>query len=1008
MESSTAAPQGDAGSLPATFPLVGRTQELATLEALIDDRDRSVPAVLLCGEGGSGKSRLAAEVAQRAEQRGLRVARGRAYPVERGVPFALLADAFLPILRDIEPETLTVLSRGGEDGIRYLFPALGPGTEAVRDPDGGDPDEVRTRLFWNFAEFLKSFAERNPLLLVLEDLQWADPSSLELIHFVARQSARHPLFLLCTYKDTERDRSPMLVQTERSLVSLGAARVHHLKVLTRDHISALVCRIFSVEPEMVREFSAMLFGWTRGNPFFVEEVLRSLVANRRLVSRKGTWVGWDARDFALPGSIRDAVVGTLEAFSDEARTVAELAAVIGTRATYPLLSSISGLGETALLSALEELCAHGILTERAEGSTVVHDFRHPLVRETLYHEFGLQRSRVLHGAVAEAMEAYWGDRALEHAAELAYHFARADAGHLTSKAVTYLAAAGRAALERHADREAADYLQAALDRAEGPGGYRIGEGKLAPLVADLARAHRRLGEYDVAAALWERALPWSTPGTEEHAAILRRLALVEFWCGRAQKALEHLDAALRSAEAAGAEAQQVQIRLIRSHCFQELGRGADAQAEVAAALPVAESIGDPDLLARVHRSLALLHAWIGPPRAAELHAEKAIELARPAGDRSVEFWAHWGLAVLWGMAGETSRMIAETAAATALANELRSPVLRLWTEELSIELAYGSGDWDAGIALGEQAITLARGLNQRRLLPRLLTLTSFFYHGRGDLDRVRALLDEAYEISGLFEDGPRDVHMIVPTLIGTAHYQVAVGEYAEAIETARKGLKIAEGTGYTPWAVHRLLPILAEACLWAGEIDEAERVGRTLRAHATANNHKLGLAWADACDAMVRWKRGDARGGAVAMRHAAEALEAIPMIPYAARVRRQLAGRLAEIGDVEGSLAELRRVHEVFAHIGAELELEKARIQFREVGHRPPPRGFGEGMAGLTPRELEIARRVARRRSNKAIGKELGISPRTVSTHLSNIFQKLELTSRTELGDLIRDQGLLE
>jgi len=1006
MDSSAAEPLRETGSLPAAFPLVGRGGPLATLDGMIREHDGAVPAVLLCGEGGSGKSRLAAEVANRAEGRGMTVARGRAYPVERGVPFALLADAFLPVLRDLEPETLTVLSRGGEDGIRHLFPALDPGAAAVRSSGSGEPDEVRTRLFWNFAEFLKSFAERKPLLLVLEDLQWADPSSLELIHFVARQSASHPLHLLCTYKDTERDRSPMLVQTERSLVSLGMARVETLGPLTREHVTELVCRIFSVEPEIVRDFSAMLYGWTRGNPFFLEEVLRSLVANRRLVCRNGTWVGWDARDFALPGSIRDAVVGTLDAFSDEARSVAELAAVVGVRATYPLLSSISWLGEGDLLSALEELCAHGVLTERTEGTTVVYDFRHPLVRETLYHEFGLQRSRVLHGAVAEAMEAYWGDRALEHADELAYHFARADAGHLASKAVTYLSAAGRAALERHADREAADYLRAALERAGGPRGRLEGVGVVAHLVTDLARALRRLGEYEEAGALWERLLPGATPGTEEHAAILRRLALIEFWRGRVRSALAHLDEAIASAEAAGARAQLVQIRLIRSYCFQELGRGAAAQAEVAAALPVAESIGDRHLLARVHRSLGLLHVWIGPPSAAVLHAERAVELA--SGDGSVEFWSHWGLAVLWGMAGETGKMVAETAAATTLADALRSPVLRLWTEELSIELAYGSGDWDAGIALGEQAIRLARNLNQRRLLPRLLTLTSLFYQGRGDLDRVRALLDEAYEVSGLFDDGPRDVHLMVPTLIGTAHYQVALGEYDKAIQTAREGLEIAEGTGYTPWAVHRLLPILAEACLWAGQIDEAERVGRTLRGHATRNNHKLGLAWADACDAMVLWKRGDARGGAVAMREAAEALEAIPMIPYAARVRRQLAGRLAEIGDVEGSLAELRRVHDVFAQMGAELELEKARIQFREVGHRPPPRGAGEGVAGLTPRELEIARRVARRRSNKAIAKELGISPRTVSTHLSNIFQKLDLSSRAELGDLIREQELLD
>ena len=132
------------------------------------------------------------------------------------------------------------------------------------------------------------------------------------------------------------------------------------------------------------------------------------------------------------------------------------------------------------------------------------------------------------------------------------------------------------------------------------------------------------------------------------------------------------------------------------------------------------------------------------------------------------------------------------------------------------------------------------------------------------------------------------------------------------------------------------------------------------------------------------------------------------MIPDAARIRRQLAGRLAEIGEVEASLRELRAVHDTFSRLGAELELEKARMQFREVGQRPPPRRSGEGVAGLTSRELDIVRLVAQRKSNKAIGKALGISPRTASTHLSNIFQKLDVSSRGELADMVRDMGLLE
>jgi ATP/maltotriose-dependent transcriptional regulator MalT len=430
---------------------------------------------------------------------------------------------------------------------------------------------------------------------------------------------------------------------------------------------------------------------------------------------------------------------------------------------------------------------------------------------------------------------------------------------------------------------------------------------------------------------------------------------------------------------------------------------------VRSALPDAEAIGDAELTARVHRSLAMLAVWLGPPHEAESSAQMAIELSKEAGDLTIEFGARFSLAVLWGMTGDTARLSQAIAEAGDLAQRLRSPVLRIWVAELAIELAFASGDRDAGVALREQSIALARTLNQSILLPRVLVLTSLFHLERGDFDRGRVLVDEACELSGLNRlDDSVDVNQVVPTFTGLANYRLRVGDYTGAIEAARRGLEVAEGTGYDLWFLHRLLPVLAEACLWAGEIDEAEAVGMRLRELATPMNHKLGIVWADTCDALVQWKRGDLEGGALAMREAAEKLEAIPMVPAAIRIRRQLAGRLAELGDTEGSMVELRRVHDGLAQLGAELELEKARIQFREIGLRPPPRGAGEGPSGLTEREFQIARLVARRKSNKAIGRELGISDRTVSTHLSNIFQKLDASNRTELGDLIRELGLLD
>lgn len=1009
MTSTGPVPQASGTAAPGdgSTPLVGRAGDLAALERLLDDPTGGVTVALLSGEVGAGKSRLATEFAARAERRGWKVVQGRAYPVERGVPYALLSDAFLPLLGAMDADTMAVLSRGGEAELRYLFPAL-EGTRLAEKPaNAGDPEEFRTRLLWNFAEFLKSYADRAPLLAIFEDLHWADASSLELLHFLARQSVGHPILLVCTYADSERDRSPTLIQVERSLQGLGVARTHRLEPLTRENVTELICRMFGVDADLVTEFSALLFRWTRGNPFFVEEILKSLVATGKLNNQKGTWVGWDARDFDLPASIRDSVMMAVGSYSPEARLTAELAAVVGTRASYPLLASVSGLDEADLLVALEELCAHGLLSERAEGSAVVYDFRHPLVRDTLYHEFGLQRARRLHGMVAQAMEDHWGPEAIDHADELAYHFARAADGDLSDKALIYLAEAGRRALARHADREAADYLRGAIDRLGVAPSAEAGAGR-ASLMRDLARASQRLGEYGDAVTTWEQIHAETPPGTRGEAGVCRALGLNAFWLGRRNDAFRHFHRGLEASDEAGETRERVLLLLARSHCHQELGDGDAAGADARAALEGAVASGDPGVMAKAHRSLALLHVWIGPPSLAESHAREAISLAAAVDDPAVEFWARWGLAVLWGMTGDTAAMARGIREARELAERIRSPVLRLWTSELSIELAYATGDWDSGIALGEQSISLARGLNQKTLLPRLMVWTSLFHVGRGDLERARALVDEACHISGMHGEEPHDVHLVVPAYTGLAHYLVALGEYTDAIEAARRGLEIAEGTGYTLWAVHRLLPILAEACLWAGEIDEAEELGRRMRAHSQEMNHRLGLAWSDACDALVRWKKGDSSGGAAAMSRAAAALEEIPMIPYAVRIRRQLAGRLAEIGDTAGAVRELKAVHEVLEQLGAEVELEKARVQFREVGHRPPPRGSGEGMAGLTAREMEIARLVARRRSNKAIGKELGISPRTVSTHLSNIFQKLDLTSRTELGDAVRDRGLLQ
>lgn len=320
------------------------------------------------------------------------------------------------------------------------------------------------------------------------------------------------------------------------------------------------------------------------------------------------------------------------ALTDAGKRVVEIAAVVGTRVTYDVLDSITGLAGGEVLNGLEELCANGILDEHAEGPSVIYDFRYPLVRQTIYEEFGLQRVRVLHGAVAEALETHYGPAAEEHADELAFHFARTDGSRLREKATRYLIAAGAKAFDQRADQEAISYLEGAMERID----TRSEEGAepLSRVLPLLARAHTHVGHFDTAVELWSRALAGVGADAPERAAIRRALGITNVWRGDHAAAAESFEDGLRVARANGDDHATVRLLVAKAHGLHELGQADTALETLHEALPLAEKLGDAGLLARVHRALALLHVWVGPPEAAEKHGNRAIELAQEVGKSS--------------------------------------------------------------------------------------------------------------------------------------------------------------------------------------------------------------------------------------------------------------------------------------------------------------------------------------------------------------------------------------
>ena len=1010
---------------PGEAPLVGRSAELAFLSKTLDEAAKGAGrSVFVVGEGGIGKTRLVTAAAERAAKRGWSVAVGRSYPVETGVPYALFSDALLPLVRTLEPATLSVLSRGGTAELGYVFPNLGGSSDRERASAGANPSEIKARLLWNFTQFLCRLSARQPLFIVLENLQWADASSLELLHFVARQIESQKIILLGTYNETERDSNAILRSTEKSLLGLGSLTVHKLGPLEQADVEEIIEQMFGVEKAATRHFSPMLYDWTRGNPFFVEETLKSLVHSGALTQKDGRWTGWEMQTLHLPSTIRDVVKARVERLSPNARTLANLAAVIGTRAEYDTLAKVSGLAQTEIIAAVDELLVQRVLAETGSidaihANAIHYDFTHPLLQQVIYTELGQAHARLLHATIAEALESFYGDAALDHADELALHFARAHSQALARKAVRYLYAAGRGAIEKYANREAANYLAAALEHLDKD--PMIIDAPREEILTTLARTRQRLGEYDAAMQLWVRARGEAAARGETGALadIDHRMGLACYWSGRYADALAHYEAGLLEASGSSDRSTTVRLRLAKGIALQDLGRLQEAQAEVEAALASAKEGGirNDALLSRAHRALLLLYAWAGPLDLAREHGMQAIAHAEAAGQRMLEWTAHWGMALLEGISGDAPAFLKHLGASDRLAEQMHSLLLPLWSAELFVQYSSSVGDWDAAIETAERTINLAKSLNQRVLLPRLYVWSGLIYLWRGSDHKAKEYFDEAWKLAGAEKAGSLegageralDVPSIVPAHLGMASYYLAKGHPKEAVRIGEAGLAIADRTGYIVWALQWLLPTVGEAALFARDFDRAAKHLARMRRDAGRFHHRLGLAYADACDGLLaRFRDGDPARAIELLQSSVDQLEALPFPPQAAKIRRRLAGAFIEVGDREAGMRELRKAHDVFARLGATVELDGTREEMRELGIRPPPKSATSGAAGLTGREMEIARMVASRKSNKEIGGALEISARTVSTHLSNIFLKLSVGSRGELADFIRQHGLLD
>jgi DNA-binding CsgD family transcriptional regulator len=993
-------------SMQPELPFVGREVSREEIRRFVRGIGRGEGGSLFVrGPAGIGKTRLLQASLDGLDLDGWIVATGRAFTLEEGVPYGIFSEALSPVLREQGPNRLLALTRGWSSELATLIPGVVPADSVPTTEPGSSPAEVRHRLRWILRDLLLQLAGSDPVLIVLEDLHWADHPSLELLHFLGRHLEGQALGILATLRTGERGEvAREAEELTTSLRDQGFGTVVDLPPLTLGEVEGLLEAAFHIPEPARRGFAEQLHEWTLGSPLFLRELIRGFVRDGRLRMAGDVWVGWDEIDLTLTPDLARTLEGPFAKLSEAAASLGDLAAVCGHRQELWLLELASDLDRDTFGEALEELIATGVLIDSTgpAGDPGSLEFAHPLLQKARYDGLGVVRRKELHTRLAVAMESRAGEEP-RWVPALATHVALGGGVQEGGAAgARHLSLAGERALELQANSEAARFFRMAMEiasTAEETQRARMG----------LGRAHLRLGEFDAAADQFDRVLAAARDAGDSSGAsgALRRLAMVEYRRGRRDEALEYLErgvAELGDFDDPGARGA---LLLAAGICHQELGRPEDAERTLLEALEVAEETGDPVLRARAHRGLLLVNTWLGRSDAAREHGGKALAQARAADLPDLIWSIHWALAVMAGMSGDGEAFADELGHLRDLDVAARSPLRRLLQWELEIHYAWANGSWTDGLTLGEAGISIARELELGSILIRLLVWTAAIHLGQGRTGQAEAYVDEAMALKEARDaSGRADVHSSVAVMTGRAGIALEEERYEEAVEMANVGLEMAGEVGYVAWGIQRLLPIVTEAQLRLGNLEAAASHGAAIRETAGRMGHRLGMAWADASDAIGAWLGGDPAGAIEGLRAATEALEAIPMIPDAVRLRRQLAGRLAETGDREGALVELKRVHDTLVGLGAEPELERTRGMFRELDSRPPSMTRADGAGGLTGRELEVASLAAVGKSNKAIGKALGISPRTASTHLSRVFAKLEIGSRSELHRALQERGL--
>ncbi len=437
---------------------LGRESEMKELRAALDESIAGRGHVtLIAGDAGIGKTRLATEVKAYAELRGARVLSGRCHAGEGAPPYWPWVQVIRTYVRERKAEELLAELGSGATDIAQVVSDVRACLPDLPEPQVLDPDQARFRLFDAVTTFLRNASSTGPLAIFIEDLHRADEPSRELLDFVSRELGGARIFLLGTYRDTELGEDHALNELHASLSRERNYSRLRLRGLNEREVKALLEDVSRQTLETTQELALVdaVFRESDGNPFFIEEILRTLLESEVIYLREGKWVS-DAThmsDLSIPKSIRELVEQRLARLPEESRELLSIASVIGYEFDMQTLETVAGIPVASVFDRVRAAVDAAIVSPVPDEPNR-YRFAYGATRDALYEELPESRRFELHRAIGEALEEMYDDRIESHLAELAHHFALAAPLGLAGKAADYSWWAGERAATLAAHEEA--------------------------------------------------------------------------------------------------------------------------------------------------------------------------------------------------------------------------------------------------------------------------------------------------------------------------------------------------------------------------------------------------------------------------------------------------------------------------------------------------------------------------------------------------------------------------